>query len=49
MKMTKMKTTNDDGIDEMDELDADEQEVMIADTAAVRQTVSKVLIDFINL
>ena len=36
----------DDGIDEMDKLDADEWEVMIADTAAVFQMVSKVLIDF---
>jgi hypothetical protein len=31
----------DDGIDELDELDADEREGIIADTAAVRETVTK--------
>ena len=34
----------DDGIDEMNELDADEREEMLADTAAVRQTVTKVCV-----
>jgi hypothetical protein len=34
----------DDGIDELDSLDADEREEIIADTAAVRQTVSKVCV-----
>jgi hypothetical protein len=32
----------DDGVDELDALDADEREEIIADTAAVRETVSKV-------
>ena len=31
----------DDGVDELDALDADEREEIIADTAAVRETVSK--------
>ena len=39
----------DDGVDEMNMLDADEQEEIIADTAAVCQTVSKVCISFINV
>jgi hypothetical protein len=39
----------DDGIDEFDALDDDEQERIIADTAAVRQTVSKVRLIFISL
>jgi hypothetical protein len=34
----------DDGIDKMNALDADEQEEMLADTAAVRQTVTKVCV-----
>ena len=32
----------DDGVDELDALDADKREEIIADTAAVRETVSKV-------
>ena len=32
----------DDGINEMNALDADEREEMLADMAAVRQTVTKV-------
>jgi len=36
----------DDGVDELDALDADEREEIIADTAAVRETVSKVCILF---
>jgi len=36
----------DDGVDELDALDADEREEIIADTAAVRETVSKVRILF---
>jgi hypothetical protein len=36
----------DDGVDELDALDVDEQEEIIADTAAVRETVSKVCNSF---
>jgi hypothetical protein len=33
----------DDGIDELEDLDEDEREKILADTAVVRQTVSKVI------
>jgi hypothetical protein len=36
----------DDGVDELDALDADEREEIIADTAAIRETVSKVCNSF---
>ena len=39
----------DDGIDELEALGEDERELLMADTAAVRQTVSKVRIISINL
>ena len=39
----------DDGIDELEELEEDEREDILTDTAAVRDTVTKVCVFFVDL